>query len=74
MKLAQQGYCGIQKLSARIVLSVVLQFYKFNLQERYLYKIINFIILYSPQAMGTKVTRDHYMCFSNNLAVALLKF
>lgn len=57
MNMAQQGYCGLQKLSARIVLSVALQFFKFNLQVRYLYKIINFITLYSPQAMGTKVIR-----------------
>lgn len=57
MNMAQQGSCGIQKLSARIVLSVAPQLYKFNLQERYLYKIINFITLYSPQAMGSKVIR-----------------
>lgn len=55
MNMAQQGYCGIQKLSARIVLPVALKCYKFNLQVRYLYKTINFITLYSPQAMGTKV-------------------
>lgn len=57
MNMAQQGYCVIQKLSARIVLSVALQFNKFNLQVLYLYKIINFITMYSPQAMGIKVTR-----------------
>lgn len=57
MNMAQQGYCGIQKLSASIVLSVALQFYKLNLQVRYLYKIIIFITLYSPQTMGTKVIR-----------------